>query len=531
MTEPERTLDAYVEAVARRRRLFVPDAARRDTRRGYAIEPVGAALHATQIHALALVQDASILLSGGADGYVRWYDLPASLNGRNMLTQNLRNTFVEGVTKGGVLCTWWGHAHYAPGDASAREPPLSAVHSLACQREGLWGVSGGESGNINLWGIRHAPGATRHVFWKHSGAVSALALSGAEDVLVSGGWDRGVHEWDLNTGQIVKSYDGCAGQISAILFRPQGGPPAPVHPRAADAPAPAASVPESPDESQLAAELDESLKAEPERPEGDSPQSDDSLFGDEPMEEERPGALALPGQGSGTAAPGPAAAAPPPPPPSAAPRTNVSELPKPGFGAMDLAWQYDSDMSQFSNDILLTSTLSGQVLIWDRRVDPRTKKGVRALELPPGTPPWCTGACWSWTGDRIYVGRRNETVDEWDVRMLPDMSGAPRSAAHGTAPRMLSTLRMPRGSGPVSSVAMLPNDQHLVCASHDNIRLWNTAAGQRGVPFKIIAGHHGGTVSHMLVDASARLLLTASGDRGWFASSTETLLMHEIHAL
>ena len=198
---------------------------------------------------------------------------------------------------------------------------------------------------------------------------------------------------------------------------------------------------------------------------------------------------------------------------------------------MDLAWQFDSDMSQFSSDILLTSTLSGQVLIWDRRVDPRTKKGVRALELPPGTPPWCTGACWSWTGDRIYVGRRNETVDEWDVRMLPDVSGAPRSAAHGTAPRMLGILRMPRGSGPVSSVAMLPNDQHLVCASHDNIRLWNTAAGQRGVPFKIIAGHHGGTVSHMLVDASARLLLTASGDRGWYASSTETLLMHEIHAL
>ncbi|WFD33507.1 Transcription factor spt8 [Malassezia cuniculi] len=584
------TLDAYVDAIAKRRSQFVPDAAWRDTRKGYAIEPVGAAPHSTQIHAMALVQDASILLSGGADGYVRWYDLPASLNGRNMLTQNLRSTFVEGVTKGGVLNAWWGHAHYPPGDSSSQEPPLSAVHSLTCQREGLWGMSGGESGNINLWGIRHAPGATRHVFWKHTGAVSALALNGSQDVLISGGWDRGVHEWDLNTGQTVVSYDGCAGQISSILFRPVYSPSN--APTVAITPGAAEKEAESPDESMLAAELDKTLdeeagkSAEEAGPlsssdgKGDTkdvsrstPESDgDSLFGEDdetqPMEVDQsnntPGVLALPGQNTGTPQPDkadtpnlpkkqdtptlPGNAGTPVlpgksdasasgekstvPETQALPRVNVSELPKPSFGSMGLSWQYDGDISQFSNDILLTSTLSGQVLIWDRRVDPRNKKGVRALELPKDTPPWCASACWSNNGDRIYVGRRNETVDEWDVRMLPDLSGAPRDASHGTAPRYLRALRMPPGSGPVSSVLMLPNDQHLVCASYDNIRLWNTAAEQRSsVPFKIIAGHHGGTVSHMVVDDSAKLLLTASGDRGWFASSTETLLMHTVHPL
>ena len=600
------TPEAYVDAVARRRATFAPDAARTNTRKGYAIEPVGAAPHATQIHAMALVQDASILLSGGADGYVRWYDLPASMNGRNMLTQNLRSSFVEGITKGGVLASWWGHAYYPQGDMSAAEPPLSAVHSLACQREGLWGISGGESGNINLWGIRHAPGATRHVFWKHTGAVSALALSGSEDILISGGWDQGVHEWDLNTGQVVRSFDGNAGQISSIIFRPVYTPSS--APAVAITPGAAASNDvESPDESVLAAEIDKTLTEEPSEPtevhdaagaaDADEPMAEakdgspgqsesDSLFGEhddapqeEPMDESAgtPGALALPGQtapppkANGPTLPkvdgpvlpkadgpvlpkadgpvlpkadGPVLPKTDVPAPSGSdrtarqiPRSNVAELPKPTFGSMGMAWQYDGDISQFSNDILLTSTLSGQVLLWDRRVDPRHKKGVRALELPPGTPPWCASACWSRNGDRIYVGRRNETVDEWDVRMLPDISGAARGADHGTSPRYLRSLQMPYGSGPVSAVSMLPNDQHLVCASHDNIRLWNTAAEQRSVPFKIVAGHHGGTVSHMcaylltVIDDSARLLLTASGDRGWFASSTETLLIHTIDAL
>ena len=193
---PIHTLNDYIEAVRRRRAMFHPPEQARSTRKGYTIVPVGAALHGAQIHALSLSMDSSILLSAGSDGYVRWYDLFASMNGKNMLTQNLRNSFVEGITKGGVLMTWWGHAHLNRGanlSTDAADAPLSAVHSLACQRDALWGVSGGESGTINLWSLRHRPGSTRHVFHKHTGAVSVLALDPSEEHLVSGGWDRGVH--------------------------------------------------------------------------------------------------------------------------------------------------------------------------------------------------------------------------------------------------------------------------------------------------------------------------------------------------
>lgn len=115
--------------------------------------------------------------------------------------------------------------------------------------------------------------------------------------------------------------------------------------------------------------------------------------------------------------------------------------------------------------------------------------------------------------------------------MLPDITSNPGSRSqNGAAPAYLRALRLPRGSGPVSSVAVMPNNRHIVCGSFDNVRLWDLeATGQ--VPFKIVAGHHGGMISHILMDPCARFLMTGSGDRGWFASSTETLLMHEISAL
>lgn len=70
---------------------------------------------------------------------------------------------------------------------------VSPVHSLAIQQESLWGLSGTESGNINLYSLRHEPGQLRHVLRKHTSAVSALVLTNDDTELISGGWDRGVH--------------------------------------------------------------------------------------------------------------------------------------------------------------------------------------------------------------------------------------------------------------------------------------------------------------------------------------------------
>ncbi|KAG9287944.1 hypothetical protein G9A89_017539 [Geosiphon pyriformis] len=138
-------------------------------------------------------------------------------------------------------------------------------------------------------------------------------------------------------------------------------------------------------------------------------------------------------------------------------------------------------------------------------------------------------ACWSADGTRIFCGRRDGTVDEWDVR-----GGS-----------VLRVLRMPAGSGPVSCVMSMPNGKQLICkrfqfgsASKDNIRLWNLEEKEHNrsaVPFLIVAGHHSGTISQIrilyyvrVIDESCRYMITTSGNRGWEGSSTESALYYEI---
>ncbi|KAJ1723761.1 Transcription factor spt8 [Coemansia erecta] len=156
---------------------------------------------------------------------------------------------------------------------------------------------------------------------------------------------------------------------------------------------------------------------------------------------------------------------------------------------------------------MMTTSIDGQCFLWDVR---QATTAATAMDRPAErfdpavrTPPWAAAACWSADGRRLYVGRRNNTVDEYDVRM----DGRP-----------VRSLRLPMNSGPVTALAAMPNGRSLVCASTDNVRVWDleAAAERRGVvPFQIIPGHHGGCVSAVFVDCSARYLLTMSGNRGW----------------
>ncbi|KAG6331698.1 hypothetical protein ID866_7389, partial [Astraeus odoratus] len=187
----------------------------------------------------------------------------------------------------------------------------------------------------------------------------------------------------------------------------------------------------------------------------------------------------------------------------------------------------------FSPDILMIAAIDGQIMLWDKRVD-SPGRGVGRMWMSEKTPPWCVSvcihgefcfriffntfsqACWSTDGTHIYAGRRNGTVDVWDVRLL-GCSGP------SCTPRLLKSLRNPPSSGVVSCVVPFPDGRHIACASIDNIRLWNAAEARSetdgnvktrgGVPFKIIPGHHGGYVSQM--HPGAGFLVSASSNRGW----------------
>lgn len=160
-----------------------------------------------------------------------------------------------------------------------------------------------------------------------------------------------------------------------------------------------------------------------------------------------------------------------------------------------------------SSNIFLAASIDGMVRVYDRRQEtPITK-----LSPGKGTPPWSTSACWGVDGNHIYVGRRNGTVEEYNI--------------HKDFQSPCRTLKFPQGSGAVSYVAPMINGRHLVwlvcplfglivstegkwgdeylltfeaSASFDNLRLYDLKeddSKHSKVPFLIVPGHHGGVLS------------------------------------
>jgi transcriptional activator SPT8 len=106
-----------------------------------------------------------------------------------------------------------------------------------------------------------------------------------------------------------------------------------------------------------------------------------------------------------------------------------------------------SDLPPQSESTFLDASQDGTLRIWDRRM----QSPIATILPQNGTPPWCTGACWSPDGNFIYAGRRNCSVDEYSIHHL----GSKRSEAN-------RNFKFQAGSGPVYAVRAMPNKRHLV---------------------------------------------------------------------
>ncbi|KKK15441.1 hypothetical protein P175DRAFT_0521088 [Aspergillus ochraceoroseus IBT 24754] len=530
----------------------------------YDIVPTTAAPHSTSINAITATADMRWVFSGGSDGYVRKFNWVDSINSKLMLTVAQRHPFVDSVIKAGVLMTYWENM-----DGAA----LSPVYSLASHSEGLWLLSGLESGNIRLQSIRHDEGKEIALLQQHTSAVSVLTLTSDEKSLLSGSWDKRVFDWDLNTGQTRRSFGSSAGQISAIEIRPESSLPVPRDTSEAQQPNGTYSSNHHQARGRESFELMDTSDNQGENgainPQAGSPADSlfggaDSLFGD------NDGAG---GDGIGTSANGfgvddddefgkalangvlPDADAPGEPDqmiqqngildtsfpsndanpgidttastqpldsqttemPNGASQALTNGLPhaeelEPPSQTLDLT--QSTQLETNSNDnTFLAASIDGTIRIWDRR-----QQSAVARITPRNSPPWCMNACWSPDGNYIYAGRRNGTVEEYSLHKgLRDPE---------------RTFKFPQGSGPVTALKAMPNGRHIVCASHDILRLYDLKHEQVSrhstVPFLIIPGHRTGTVSQLYIDNACRFLVSTSGNRGWEGSTTEVLLGYEI---
>ena len=232
-----------------------------------------------------------------------------------------------------------------------------------------------------------------------------------------------------------------------------------------------------------------------------------------------------------------------------APSTATAAAPR----TPSLALSGAPDQAQTSPTTFLSASIDGTLRIWDLRA-PRpatsfpstptaaaplsahapTTSASASLRASRGAPPWCMSAVWSPSGNAVYAGRRNSAVDEYLLH------AASASAARALAARLPArTFRFPGPSKAVSALRPFPNGRHLMCASHDILRLYDVAAddgdgggggggGGGRVPFLIVPGHRSGVVSQLYLDPTCRFMLSAAGNRGWEEASTEVLLGYEI---
>ncbi|TKA68804.1 hypothetical protein B0A55_09014, partial [Friedmanniomyces simplex] len=517
----------------------------------YEIIPTMAAPQGTSINAVAATPDMRWVFSGGTDGYVRMFNWVETANGKVPLTVAQKHPFVDSVMKAGSLLTYWENE-----DASMRTPNrsdeagkwTSPVYSLAVQHEALWLLSGLESGGINLQTCRHQAGTPITTLKEHTSAVSVLTLSHNETQLLSGSWDKNIHDWDLHTGKVKRSFHGADGQISAVEIRP-----------ASDVSVPEVSevVPErvngtfssnnedkpfahgiftngfeshsvTGDEADAAGSPNGSLFGENDHGSlfgEDNAAGGGNAFGEEDDEltraltsgmqdadQDAPGELDVEMGGMGAGGPvqapdallplqpldvsgdadadgepdftisaptevpngaGPAAGSTQQPPtisapfpnglphahePLTAPPTNESTAHPSTTTTTTTTTTSTADLPPQSESTFLSTSIDGTLRLWDRRAP----HPVAVLKPWDNTPPWCTGACWSPDGNTFFAGRRNNTVDEYDIRKLSTARNEP--SRH---------FRFQAGSGPVYAVRAMPNSRHLVCASNDILRIYD----------------------------------------------------------
>jgi transcriptional activator SPT8 len=475
----------------------------------YDIVPTIAAPHSTSINTVTATPDMRWVFTGGADGYIRKFNWPDTANGKLALTVAQKHPFVDSVTKAGVLLSYWENEEdimRTPNRHHDDGPVLSPVYSLAVHNQALWLLSGLESGGINLQSVRHSEGTKITTLRKHTSAVSVLQISPDERSVLSGSWDKSIHDWDLDRGEVRRSYGLSGSQISAIEPRPQSSLPVPEESGELvitngtfssnnAAPPPTNGVlfnglDDKPNISQMEngtgnedapGEPDDDLNslfgdddAGPPTANGEMQADTDApsmpgLADDEDDEFSRAMANAMREQDDDAAGDidmtdvgGPVQ--PPEPQPSSTAATTQASAEAVANGVASSEPQLNglnphsdephmptangivdgTHATPASTTTFLDASIDGMIRIWDSRMP----SPIARMPPPRNTPPFCMSACWSPDGNFIYAGRRNNTVDEYSLHK--GLSAPQR------------TFRFPYGSGAVSSVRTMPNGRHLI---------------------------------------------------------------------
>lgn len=286
-----------------------------------------------------------------------------------------------------------------------------------------------------------------------------------------------IQQWDLNTGQIARRFPQHTAQLTTIAVRPLDSPMPPGYDpytghvavnysyNAPNAQPPTESARGQGPRNPKANGVNSSEASDDADADADTDNDYDPLFDDEgdadPPQSAGPAPSATSMLGFQPNGPPVISPAVPHMPLQMPGSTIQSSSSAPGNQNQNRTPLLDPvSYTNFSPDIFMTAGIDGQITLWDRRASssgPNATSGVGRIDppAPEKTPPWCISACWSADGSQIFAGRRNGTIDVWDLRKYGPGSGMGQ-------PKPFKVLRNPPSSGPVVCVAAFPDRQHLV---------------------------------------------------------------------
>lgn len=192
------------------------------------------------LKAVAFRPDGKFLAIGGEDGFLRVVEVA---NGAVVFTSPSRNSRIEKVaySPNGKMVAIGDSGGQVPGSIAVYVPetkamPMSGqgtdigeVFSVAFTADSTKLLSAGRDGKVRLTVGPKADGTPagntytkEREFTGHDKAVFALAVSANGKHLVTGGEDKTVRVWDINSGKPLRSFQGHTERVSAVAIRPDG---------------------------------------------------------------------------------------------------------------------------------------------------------------------------------------------------------------------------------------------------------------------------------------------------------------------
>lgn len=458
------------------------------------IVPIVAIPYSIECQSVVYTHGPKWLISGGEDGYIRKYDFIASLQGKSNLTIAQKHNLIDQFTNAGVLISYWENEEPymekkfleknknlnledLKTSTLTYDPILSPVYALDSEKYGFWMLSGLKSGGISLYSMRYNEGTLIYFFnpclkhFKNSGHTNTVSV-----IKLNNDQNKFLTgSWD----KTIKYWDLNTGNQIAN-FSENSGQISTIQFR-----------PQGLDDLTDCNYDDKTNSVIDDESENDSLFRESIDSSNDDLE-------------------------------SVSSRNSNSKI-------NNKTEKHNNILTKDEN-IFLSTTIDGKINIWDLR----DSKLVLQMGVSSEILPWCMSSTWSNCGEYIYAGRRNSLIEEISIKM-PTKNTMNKNIGQRNVPFTSNLFLLPKMSGPVYSIATMPNNNFLICGSNDNIRLCNlksysSDSKKKKKPFLIILGQHGGIISSLIVDKTGRFLTSSSGNRGWGnVNFSEFIFIYEIN--